>query len=79
MSSTVNRTGQLVEAHTKSRFGQKAALQAAGTELPQHNVKAKAKKAAAKKASVKKTAAKKASATKATAKKAAAKSTAKKS
>jgi topoisomerase IA-like protein len=72
MPTSINRTQQLVEAHTRSRFGQKAALQAAGVELPQHNVNVKAKKA-------QKKAAKKTSSKKSTAKKAAAKKTTKKS
>lgn len=78
MATTTNRTQQLVEAHKHGRFGQKASLQAAGVELPQHNVKTtkKAAKKTAKKSTAKKTSAAK---TKTTAKKTAVKATAKKS
>lgn len=52
MTYATNRTQQLVDAHNRGRFGQKASLQAAGVPLPQHNSGAKkllTKKAAAKK------------------------------
>lgn len=55
MAYTTDRTKQLVEAGKLNRFGQKASLQAAGVQLPQHNVKAKGKKPA-KKAAKKSTA-----------------------
>lgn len=54
-SGRTNRTAALVTASQRSRFGQKAALQAAGVPLPQHNVGVKktapkkTKKATAKK------------------------------
>jgi hypothetical protein len=54
-SGRTNRTAALVTASQRSRFGQKAALQAAGVPFPQHNVDAKktapkkTKKATAKK------------------------------
>jgi len=62
MTYQVNRTQQLAEAHARSRFGQKASLQAAGVPTAQHNAGEKPKKAAKKSSSgatSKKTAAKK--------------------
>ena len=70
MSYTVDRTAQLETANLRSRFGQKASLQAQGVPTKQHNVNVTSK--AAKKTTAKKTA-KKSSAKKA------AKKTAKKS
>jgi hypothetical protein len=57
-SGRTNRTAALVTASQRSRFGQKAALQAAGVPFPQHNVGAKktAPKKKTKKATAKKTA-----------------------
>lgn len=72
MNYQVDRTAQLADAHTKSRFGQKASLQAAGVPAKQHNVKTKKKAKSAKKSAAKKVAKK--STVKAVAKKVAKKS-----
>lgn len=78
MATSINRTQQLAEAHTKSRFGSKASLQAANVPTKQHNVGVEAKKAESKAKSASSTAKKveKSAPKKATAQKSAAKKTA---
>lgn len=73
MTTSINRTQLLGEAHRASRFGSKASLQAANVPTNQHNVGTETKKAAAKTKSTttpaKKTASKQAKAKKSAAKK----------